>query len=699
MSTVIGFDTETALIRPGRCAPPMTCLTWQTKEANGDVRAPDIVGVKEAFTHVAKWLSGDAVLTGANTAYDTGVICAEWPHLLPLVFKAYDEDRITDVQIRQKLLDIAAGCYRGRMGDGNKWIKYNYSLADLVKRLVGVPFKKEGFRLFYGPFRGVPLAQWTQFALELQERGKRWLASGPCTEHSDCLANPELAMHCADKVLGSLANDLGDVEKFNKELAGMVAADPLEAVTYPLEDASGTLAVHLAQEEHAEYLADQFRQARSAFWLHLTSAWGLRTSPLGVAKLQVATEKACNEVEARLVAAGLVRANGSRDTKAAKERMLNVCAEKVLVVRLTDSGEPSLDSDACKAVDDELLRDYAALTSLKGVLAKDVPALARASVYPIHTRFDLAETGRTTSSNPNVMNWRRLPGIRECFIPRPGRVFIQADYAGLELCTLAQACIDILGGSDLGEAINAGIDAHTDLAAQILGVTYDECKRRLKLPHEDPLYKAASDARQSAKVANFGFPGGLGIATLILFARKTYKTIITEDEARALKAQWFKKWPEMPYYFDHVNQLGDTLEQLRSKRIRAGASYTAKCNSYFQGLGADAAKAAGWLVTKACYIGEAPPPVGVGKHWSTPLYGSRPVNFVHDEIIGETLEADAPEAAEELSRLMVLGAQPWIPDIKLKAEPCVMRVWSKDAETLRDTNGRLMAWAPKEVAA
>jgi len=54
----------------------------------------------------------------------------------------------------------------------------------------------------------------------------------------------------------------------------------------------------------------------------------------------------------------------------------------------------------------------------------------------------------------------------------------------------------------------------------------------------------------------------------------------------------------------------------------------------------------------------------------------------------------AAEAAEELSRLMVLGASEWIPDIKMAAEPCLMRVWSKDAKTLRDTHGRLLPWAP-----
>jgi hypothetical protein len=37
---------------------------------------------------------------------------------------------------------------------------------------------------------------------------------------------------------------------------------------------------------------------------------------------------------------------------------------------------------------------------------------------------------------------------------------------------------------------------------------------------------------------------------------------------------------------------------------------------------------------------------------------------------------------------------PWMPDLRLGADPCVMSRWSKSAKTLRDSNGRLLVWKP-----
>lgn len=715
---IIAFDTETSLIRPGCTAPPMSCLSYQVQEERSYPSDAVLVHWTDARELVAGWLADPSViLVGHNVAFDLAVVGAEWPELVPLIFQAYEENRIRDTMIRGKLLDIAEGCYRGFYdADEQKFIPLKYSLQDLARRYAGIPIKKEGFRLFYGPLRDVPLEDWPPAAREMQESGRAYLEGDWSRRFGDDLKSLEAA--------------LGDSKKFRgpEGLAGMIAADPAEVISYPLDDARVTMAVFLAQEERARELdgvlvslmnekvsalADESRQTSSAWWKHLTSAWGLRTRAANVALLQTGTERVCQSIEKQLVEAGLVRTDGSRDTKLAKARMLDVCGwewdeglgkyvairEDALPLRLTSGGQgapqPSLDADACKATEDELLVAYAELTSLKTVLNKDVPALARATIYPVHTHFDLAETGRTTSSNPNVQNWRRLPGIRECFVPRPGFIFAQADYSGLELCTLAQACIDLLGYSTLGDALNAGIDPHTALACSILGILYDEGIRRKDKSH--PLHKEFDDARQTAKVANFGFPGGLGAPKLVLFARKTYGVELTEERARELKAQWLAQWPEMREYFNRVNSLPKVegpdgkpafvLKQLRSDRIRGGATYTAACNSFFQGLGADATGYAGWLVARACYVER-----------SSPLFGCRIVNYVHDEFIVEAPEARAAEAAEELSRLMVLGASEWIPDVKLAAEPCLMRVWSKDAKTLRDTNKRLVPWAPQDIA-
>lgn len=648
---VIAWDTETALIRQGVRAPELTCLTYSVDgwalESHPSEWPAKLHTRTEAITLLREWLRDPAThFVGQNIAFDWGVVCAEAPDLIPLVFAAYDSQRVTDTKLRQQILDIAAGCYRGEF-KGHRFVKYDYSLDALSRRLLGWQLDKDTWRLRYGELRDVPLAEW-----------------------------------------------------------------PEGARTYPLDDARATLAVYLAQEKHAEYLGAQYRLARRAWNLSLMEAWGLRTYPEGVERFAGEVRERLTEVHAELVTLGLARANGSRDTKAAARIMIEACNAKGLYVSLTDAGEKraqsgadasdvasfngaftdgtgvSLDADACKRVEDPRLELYAEFSTLKAVESKDLPMLSGGVTYPIHTRFDLADTERTTSSAPNIQNIRSLPGIRECFVPRLGWVYAQADYPGLELKTLAQSCIDLLGSSTLAAAINSGVDPHLQLAASIAGTSLDDATAR---HHAGD--KEIKQARKLAKVANFGFPGGLGIATFLQFARgKPYNLAMTEDEARRLKALWLSTWPEMREYFARASELcesevGATLVECpRTKWLRGKVRYTALCNGYFQNLGAVATAEALALISRACYVDT-----------NSPLYGCRPVNYIHDEFILEVRDdASASPAVLELCRLMVEGANRWLPDVPFtEVDPVLMSHWSKDAESLRDESGGVLVWRGK----
>jgi DNA polymerase-1 len=206
------------------------------------------------------------------------------------------------------------------------------------------------------------------------------------------------------------------------------------------------------------------------------------------------------------------------------------------------------------------------------------------------------------------------------------------------------------------------------MAALILGISPEEAYRRIK----DPDVK---EARQTAKVANFGFPGGLGPDALILFAWANYGVRLTRERAIWLKVKWFEAWPEMRKYFRLIEsfKVGDRYDvtQLVSGRLRGQCSFTAASNTMFQGLGADANHRGLWYVSRACYVEPR-----------SPLYGSRPVNNIHDENILEvpnTLEEGIP-AAKEMSRLMCSGADEYIRDVPTKAPAMLMRFWSKEPE-------------------
>lgn len=704
---VVAFDTETALIRPAQLAPPLVCLTWQScDERGGDVDGPHILHQSDVEIVVQPWLADPKIrLVLHNASYDMAVLGAAYPALLPAIFAAYDADRVTDTMIRQQLLDIAIGRYpKGARAKGA------FTLETLAKRCAGIELQKDGWRLSYANFIDTPLDAWPAKALEVQAAARPRLAE----LEARAAASKDEAKALADEIKG---------------LREMIESDPRQCLRYPLEDARATLAVYLAQEKHRTFLEDQYRQARAAFALHLSSAWGLRTDRDGVEILRRETQVELEECEAELIEAGLVRTDGTRDTKAAKARMISVCLGAGLEIPRTDAHDPrktatpcekrdcaehvSLDAEACEETEDEILIRYAELSTLKKVLSNDIKALEGGTQYPIHTRYGLAETGRTTSSKPNIQNWARgrkckacdgqgegcgvcggtgtRAGAREAFIPRPGRVFAQADFPQLELYTLAQVCVSRFRRSTLADILNAGLDPHLQVAARIVGIPqYEEAKLALK-DKTHPKHKAVKEARGAAKPLNFGLPGGIGVDSYVDYAWKGYGVRVARDRARELIAVWRSTLPEMGQHFAFANAACDNdsnraiVETLWTKRTRANATYCAACNSPFQALGADCAKRAAWLISKACYVEP-----------SSPLFNARMVAFIHDEFILEIDDTpSAHDAAVELARLMVEGANVYLPDVPIplaKMEPLLMRRWSKKAEPVI-VDGRLVPWA------
>lgn len=296
-----------------------------------------------------------------------------------------------------------------------------------------------------------------------------------------------------------------------------------------------------------------------------------------------------------------------------------------------------------------------------------------------------------------------LAGAREAFRPRPGYVYAEADFPQLELYTLAQCCQSWLGESRLAIALNGGLDPHLAVAALIERISYDEAKKALK-DKKHPLNKAIKEARGAGKVANFGFPGGLGIDSLIDYAKKTYGVVLTRDQAEQLKEHWLTAWPEMKRYFARIRALcandmkRATVETLWTKRTRGNATYCAACNTGFQALGADCAKRAACLLARAEYVG-IPSKLFASKNPGklSPMYNGRTVAFIHDEFIAEVLNDEtAHDAAYELAALMVEGANEFLPDVPIplsKMEPLLMMKWSKNAVSTFDDNGRLIPWA------
>ncbi len=742
----ITFDFETHLIQPARQLPPAVCMSWTEIVPNAATvsgMAPGPCGVVTALDGIAMleyWLENGATIVGANTAFDVLVSVVKAPdymRLLRLWVAAYESGRVRDVFTRQKLLDIAAGCYRGEDLPNGKWLQHNYNLKDLcerhTRRVLSKPADEDDhdhWRLRFGELEGVPVAQYPKEAYDYALEDSIGTAEVFIAQEVKRTKDNRIKRHFAGR------------DPFADEIRQTMACLPLKAMSAYGLRTDGPSVERLAEEVEAKIIETredlvaeglvrppqyeknteavvdyiktrgllQYFEEAGQILLHkarFVDAWRA-TNDVNMWRLanyrELSKDRAAYWVHfEELIALGIVEVKHTRDTKAAMERCVRAYEAEGLKAPRTDSYDPeksgpyehvSLDADSCSGSGDLMLEQYSAYTSLAKTVSNDLPMLRSGILMPVHTRYDeLIKTGRTSSSKPNVQNVRRLPGIRECFVPREGFVFIDTDFGMLELHTLAQVCYWVLGFSTLGDALNAGKDPHLIIASAILSIHYDLAKARKEAG--DP---EVDNARTGGKGLNFGAAGGLSAPTFVIYAWTNYKIRLTLERAQELLKIYHDTWKEIPAYFKWVKSHKDpysvrkyvdkktkqeretcsyNIVQPWSNRLRAGAAYCEACNSPFQGLGADVAKLALWLVWKATMglseLGEA-----------DPLYGCRMVNFVHDSIMTEVQRARAHAAAMRQKELMELAGKIVLPTVPVKSDALVCEQWSKKAQQWRE---------------
>jgi hypothetical protein len=676
---IVAFDTETHLIQPGLLTPKLVCVSVRLDYEDCGTLLFD----RFAGTNYVESLLNDPLnhLVGHNVAYDLGVLCARRPELLPLVFDAMDAGRIWDTKVRQELLDIASGrstrngaTFALRNGE---WVKAGYSLAGLAGHYLGKDRFAEktdanAWRLRYAELEEVPLTEW-----------------------------------------------------------------PVEATHYAKEDAEDTLAIFLKQGGVDGALPTEQEQVRAAWALHLMSVWGVRTDATSVVDLeqrllaeqvrlrkrviqagilvpkrvpedeaefheevvkrkkaskkdlQPALDGSSVEIEyedgaAYVVTRATVPMRWAKDSKKIEAYTQRYLARRGKDVELTATGRVSTAKDTLKQTGSHLLDLVADGGGVDKVLGTYVPVLKDGTQRPINARFNvLVNSGRTSCSEPNLQNLpsgRKVGGTRECFVPRDGFVYVSVDYDTLELRALAQVCLTLFGKSEMAASINKDRDLHSQVGATMLGMTYEAVEQGKKVKGS-----SAKTARDAAKVFNFGAPGGLGAASLVDYARAGYGVTISEQQSREMKAQWLKAWPEMVTYFAWINQavgLGEAvLRHPITGFVRGDVGYTDGCNHLFQHLAAQGAKRALYRAAKEAYADS-----------DSAFFGSRPVVFVHDEIIAEVPEAHAAAASGRLAQIMCEEMAQLIPNVKITASPTLMRYWTKDAVETYDTDGTLVPW-------
>jgi len=660
---IFAFDTETyPIVKYGKATTNPTPRCVCVQYAWGNDGTPHIELRREGAETLWRVIQDEDVrFVGANVAYDmrqaVRLIAEELDiDAVPAVFEAYDAGRVWDIQLAEQLNDIAHG---GLFSQGG-----GYSLSDLAKRRldVGIEGKHgaDSWRLRYNELDGVPPEHW-----------------------------------------------------------------PERARAYAELDAVYTLRVYQAQQAAGLDNAHQTPFQACCDWsLSLMGAWGARIDPDRAEDLADHYEAIRDHWKRVLEDAGLIIDGTLKRAK--KEALFTECWASIgQDPLLTDNDSVSTGKEARNALIDagvkhplfEALVHYGRSSKF---LSTYIEPILDAQEGPLCPRFNcLVDSGRTSSSGPNVQNIPARPtaeerllmayqkdksvglqylakhpdtlyaerirvgewplknlvlgsDIRKCWVPRPGTRFIAADYSALEMCGLAQVNRNLNGElTPLGESINRGEDQHLRVAAVLMGISYDEAKRRYEAG--DP---QAAQMRTVSKIANFGFAGGASPSTLVVYARG-FGTTITEEMAVKAYNAWHGAWTEMAGYFAWI-KAQETPEgyridqhgpgrQLRGWRERLTYKYTSAANTMFQGICADGAKFACWRVSKECYTDV-----------DSPLYGSRPILFIHDEIIIEAPEDRVDEAAQRLSDVMVDAMNAFIPDIKLEAEADILEgAWVK----------------------
>lgn len=195
------------------------------------------------------------------------------------------------------------------------------------------------------------------------------------------------------------------------------------------------------------------------------------------------------------------------------------------------------------------ISQFKKLSKLVSTYGKDMLELLEDG--KIHTSIrQILNTGRISSSKPNM---QQLPGsntYRNCFVAPDGWVYVSADYSSQELCIIAVGSQDPVWLSALRE----GKDLHSVCAELVFKerwvnaaesdcAYYNEDKKKCECPQHGKL-------RSSVKAINFGLAYGMGPNKLADSLQ------ITEEEAEELIADYFTVFPSIRRFLESLGNFG-----------------------------------------------------------------------------------------------------------------------------------------------
>jgi len=296
----------------------------------------------------------------------------------------------------------------------------------------------------------------------------------------------------------------------------------------------------------------------------------------------------------------------------------------------------------------------------------------------IHTNFhQILDTGRVSSSKPNMQQIPADNIYRNCFTAPDGWSFVSSDYSSQELNVIAYGSKDPVWI----EALKNNQDLHSTCAELVYGEQWltsgeDDCayfknKSKCSCPSHKKL-------RTNVKTINFGLAYGMG-------PNKLSDTLnISVEGAKELIEKYFQAFPAIKGFLEKLGNFGKkygyikTFPPYNRKRwfsnwypkiwnnkasmMDLGSIERASKNTPIQGASADMTKRALILMREYIKMNDAPVKL---------------VMTVHDQIDTICKDEYVGEWSQDMQHLMEVAANEIVTNGLLKAEVSVSKCWEK----------------------
>lgn len=270
------------------------------------------------------------------------------------------------------------------------------------------------------------------------------------------------------------------------------------------------------------------------------------------------------------------------------------------------------------------------------------------TVNRLHASFNITgtETGRLSSSDPNLQNIPRGDKLRSLFVAKPGYSLVMADYSQIELRVMAFYSQD----PELLRAFKNGEDIHTAVAQKVFKTT-----------------KVTKEQRRVAKSINFGLIYGRGAPSL---AKEIGCTV---EEAQGFIDQYFENMYGVSEYRKDLIKTARADKKLQTifhryrhlpeivsedKEVRGHAERQA-LNMPIQSTAADCTNLA-TILTHFTFKG-----IGID---------AQLVLSVHDELVFEVKNEHVPRAVKYMYEVMKSTAEGKL-DLPVKVDVFVNDKW------------------------